>query len=116
MKIKFFSRHKPTNGEIATAKKMGYELEQDTILFDDDPLYLLEERGIKRGSTIAVVAPLPVALRLLRGGYTLIEFENVFLAHQKGVFVCGGAWKHTLKESRWIPCPIPLSKQEKGKL
>lgn len=121
MKLTFITRHKPTDGQIATVKALGYDgIETKEIVFlnsfVDSPVAQLCEIGIKPGDTVAVVAPLSVALTLLRAGYRLVEFQNEPSARQKGVFVCRGAWVHTLEKSQFISCPIPADAQEEGSL
>lgn len=117
MNLLFITRHKPTNGQIAVARELGYEgITTMEVQFGDNPVGQLMGLGILPGTAIAVVAPLYVSLSLLRAGYTLIEFVNEPSARQKGVFVCKGAWVHTINESRFVHCPIPLELQEQSSL
>jgi hypothetical protein len=115
--LTFITKHKPTNGQVATARQMGFAgINVKTIEFGGNPVEQLVAVGIYPGSTIAVVAPLFVSLMLLRAGYTIVDFVNEPSARQRGVFVCRGAWVHTLQESAFVPCPIPLEAQEESAL
>jgi len=117
MRLVFFSRHHPNNGQIAMLEVLGYEgFEQKDLLFGDGPVEQVKELGLEPGSGIAVVAPTAVCLALLRAGYRLIEFVNEPSSRQRGIFICKGAWRHTLAESQFIPCPLPPEEQEAGDL
>ncbi|WP_054697705.1 hypothetical protein [Syntrophomonas palmitatica] len=115
MKIYWFSRHDLTNGQVETLKTMGYNAhEKKDLVFNDQ---IIEQiRGITPDKIVALVAPLKYGLILLREGYSIIEFENVPSARQEGTFLCRGAWMHTLQDSKFFPCPVPLEAQEQGDL
>lgn len=113
--LQWFSRHDLTNGQVATIKTMGYtDYEKHNMVFNDD---IVEQvQNITEDKTIALVAPVKYALFLLREGYNLIEFENIPSARTKGVFLCKGAWWHSLNQSEFFDCPIPFEEQETGDL
>lgn len=69
-----------------------------------------------RTGVVAGVFPTWAALELLRAGSTVVEFLNHPPARAKGVFVCKGAYVHTLLESRFVPCPVPPEEQEEASL
>lgn len=113
----FITRHKPTNGQLATAREIGFSsIVTKSIEFGDNPVEQLKEAGVYPGNIVAVVAPLYVSLILLRAGYILVDFVNETSARQKGVFVCKGAWVHSIDSSRFVPCPISLELQEQSPL
>jgi len=116
-KLVFLSRHRPNNGQVAMLGVLGYEdFELKDLLFGDNPVGQVKGLGLEPGSEFAVVAPTYVMLQFLRAGYRLIEFINEPSSRQKGVFICKGAWRHTLAESQFIPCPLPPEEQEAGDL
>lgn len=114
--IYWFSRHPLTNGQKATISRHfgNIEIEQKNVIFNNQIIEQIQE--ITNQKTIALVAPLKYGLILLRAGYTIIEFENISSARQKGVFLCKGMNIHTLRESRFIPCPLSPEEQEEGEL
>jgi len=113
----FISRHRPNNGQVAMLEVLGYEdFEQMDLLFGDNPIEQVQALGLRPGAELAIVAPTAICLALLRAGYRLIEFVNEPSSRQKGVFVCRGAWRHTLAKSEFLPCPLPPEEQEAGDL
>jgi len=101
-KLKFISRHEPTNGQVAVAIKLGYTgLEKIDLFFSQDPIKDLEKAGIVP-CTLAGVFPLVTALTLLRAGFELVVFTNSRDARDASKFVCTGADILTLNESRNI--------------
>jgi len=115
MKIYFLSQHQLTNGQLETLKKLGFsEVEQVNIIFGNNPVD--DVKKVTEDKTIAIVCPLAVALELLRAGYTLIEFKNNPSARVKGLFLCEGAFVHTLKKSSFVSCPVPFKDQEVSSL
>jgi len=114
-KLIWLSRHALTNGQIETLKQIAYtEIEQHNVTFNDDIINQIQ--SITDEKTIAIVAPLSYSLKLLRAGYTLIEFQNIPSARSKGVFLCKGLFVHTLESSLFIKCPLSVEEQEKGSL
>jgi len=113
----FVSRHKPTNGQIATVKQLGYNtIKSISVSFQNpNPVQDLENAGIT-DKTIALVAPNYIFLELLRQGYTIIEFVNYPSIRVKGKFLCKGAWVHTLSQSTFYSCPLSPEDQEAGNL
>ena len=59
--------------------------------------------GLEPGDALALVAPLYVALDLLRCGYRVVEFVNDAVARRNGEFLCIGAYVHALDSSRYHP-------------
>jgi len=117
MRLVFVTRHRPTNGQVAMLGPLGYEeFEQVDLLFGDDPVGQIRKLGLEPGAELAVVAPTAVCLALLRAGYRLVEFVNEPSSRQRGVFICKGAYRHTLAESEFVPCPLPAEEQEAGDL
>lgn len=120
--LKFISRHTPNDGEIATAKKIGFAvLEQIEIVFTDDPVADLLKAGVT-DKALAIVAPTYICNRLLNKGYTLYSFVNIPAARQRGVFVCKGVYKMHLYQSnsqiiqKFVECPIPIDLQSETEL
>ena len=116
--IDFISRHTPGPAQNATCKvAFGEELRHDpekgdvTFSRDENPAETLRRAGID-SRRVAIVAPTWVTLALLRQGYTLLEFVNVPSARTRGVFLCEGAFLHTLEKSRFVPSPVPIEEQE----
>ena len=73
-KLIFISRHPANDGQVALAKKLGYEgIEQIEVQFGDDPIEDLKQAGIKE-KELAIVCPTYVSNILLNNGYILIEF------------------------------------------
>jgi hypothetical protein len=113
--ISWVSRHPLTNGQEAALEAAKLVVKETIALtFGDDPVG--ELRGATNRATVALVAPMSIGLALLREGYTIVEFINSPSARQKGVFICKGLWVQTLKEGRWVPCPLTPEQQEKGDL
>lgn len=116
-KIYWFSRHSLTNGQVSCLQaKYGENIivKQENLIFNDNIVKQIENITTKK--TIALVAPLQYGLILLRAGYKLIEFINIPSARTKGMFLCKGMNIHTLHNSEFIECPIPVEKQEEGNL
>jgi len=124
----FISRHYPNNGQIALAKKLGYEkITQVDIKFSQNPIKDLENAEIT-DKTISIVAPSYVTNKLLNAGYILIEFVNSPIKRKKMVFCCEGAYKYKLKcvpkgnqweafiEQEYIECPISIEEQVESSL
>lgn len=61
---------------------------------------------------VAGVFPGWALLELLRAGWTVVEFQNEPSARARGVFVCRGAFVHTLDTTEYLPCPVPVDRQE----
>jgi len=109
----WFSQHDLTNGQIETLKSVGINSHQKhNIIFNDDIVSQIET--ITPEHLIAIVVPLNYGLKLLRAGYTIIEFQNIPSARQRGKFLCKGMNVHTSYKSEFHPCPVPLEKQEEG--
>jgi len=114
-KLIWLSRHPLTNGQIETLKQIQYtEIEQYNVTFNDDIINQIQ--SITSEKIIAIVAPLSYNLKLLRAGYTIIDFQNIPSARQKGVFLCKGLFVHTLESSLFIKCPLTPEEQEEGDL
>ena len=116
--VEFISRHIPGPAQAATCvAALGEDLHHDpemgSVVFDrdQDPAAALRQAGVD-STTVAIVAPTWVNLELLRKGYTLLEFVNRPSARQRGVFVCEGAYVHSLSESRFVASPVPVEEQE----
>lgn len=77
------------------------------LIFGDDPVGDIKD--ITTDRYCAIVAPTTVLLKLLREGYRLFEFENI--SYKRKFFLCSGVWLHTLEESTFSPCPIPVGEQ-----
>jgi hypothetical protein len=117
MKMKWVSRHDLTNGQKSLLPLLGFNsVEKINVVFENDPVGELNNIGISPPTRIGVVAPLSVGLVLLRAGYEIIEFRNFPSARNKGVFLCEGAFIHTLDQSEWIGCPMSPEDQEEGDL
>ena len=111
----WLSRHALTNGQVKTLESLGIaNIKQHNVTFYDDIINQIQ--SITSEKTIAIVAPLSYSLKLLRAGYTLIEFQNVPSARNKGVFLCKGLFIHTLESSLFIKCPLSPEQQEEGDL
>jgi len=117
----FISRHKPNDGEIALAKKLGYdEIKQVNITFISNPQKELMKAKIF-DKKIAIVAPTYISNILLNKGYTIIEFVNSTIKREKMMFVCKGAFIYKLNSingtsinhihQKYVECPIPIEKQ-----
>jgi len=114
-KLIWLSRHSLTNGQTETLKQIEYtKIEQHDMEFNDDIINQIQ--SITDEKTIAIVAPLNYSLKLLRVGYTLIEFQNIPSARQKGIFLCKGLFVHTLDSSLFINCPLSIEEQDEGSL
>ena len=114
-KLIWLSRHHLTNGQTETLKQIEYtQIEQHNVEFNDDIINQIQ--SITDEKIIAIVAPLNYSLKLLRDGYTLIEFQNIPSARSKGVFLCKGLFVHTLESSLFIKCPLTSEEQEEGDL
>jgi len=114
-KLHWFSQHELTNGQIATLQCVGITShEKHTIIFNDNIVEQIEE--VTKCKVIGIVAPINYALKLLRSGFKIIEFVNIPSARQRGKFLCKGLNIHTLNESYFVPCPIPIEEQEEGDL
>ena len=112
----WISRHDLTNGQAAMLPVLGFEgVIKISLLFGDDPVADLHKIGVSP-CKIGLVAPLSVGLDLLREGFEIVEFRNKPSARQKGVFLCEGAFVHTLRQSVWHKCPMPLEQQGTGDL
>ena len=72
----------------------------------------VKAEGISCVASCGIVAPTIVSLKLLRDGYVLTEFINYPSARRKGVFVCKGAYTHTLNNSHFYECPMAEEEQE----
>lgn len=132
-KIKFITRHSATDAQKALLKEMGYELEETmNITFSVSEEFEIEllNRGVT-SKTIALVAPTFIHMKLLNAGYTIIEFVNEPSKRAKGVFVCKGAFKSSLRcvpcdykgdkwdayiNSNFYECPISIEEQEEVSL
>ena len=134
-KMIWVSRHDLTNGQVSCLPALGYKgWERKSISFGENPERdmceaLCPDAGVdsckdcqfsqqRDGGCCeaGIVAPLHVGLDLLRAGWTLIEFVNVPSARTRGVFVCQGAYRHTLAKSTFFPCPLSAEEQEEGSL
>ena len=132
--LRFISRHQPNDGEIALAKRLGFDsIQQREIsftLFDSNPAEDLISKGIGE-KTLAIVAPSHITNELLNEGYTLIEFMNSPVKREKMVFCCYGAYIMQLKcvprdyqgnkwnafiEQEFIPCPLEVKEQVESSL
>lgn len=115
--LMWVSRHPLTNGQKALLPLLGYEGEERIeVVFGDNPIDDLRAERLSPGREVGLVAPTFVSLALLRAGYALIEFVNQPSSRQRGVFICKGAWRHTLAESQFFPCPLAIEEQEEGNL
>lgn len=120
--VQFISRHIPGPAQAATVQAaVGLELvhdpEKGNVQFhrDVDPAESLRAAGIE-SKLVAIVAPTWVQLALLRQGYILLEFVNMPSARERGVFLCHGAFVHSLAESRFVDSPVPIEEQEESAL
>jgi len=114
-KVNWFSQHDLTNGQIATLRCLGItSYEKHNIIFDNNIVEQIKE--VTSDEVIAIVAPISYALVLLRSGIKIIEFVNIPSARQRGKFLCKGLNIHTLKETYFVPCPVPIEEQEEGDL
>lgn len=126
MSIPFVSRHVPSAAQAATVQtRFGELIHVTPIVFEAGRIaeQLLQASQEPFGgqahiapAAFAVVAPAWAILEALREGLVIVEFENVPSARARGVFLCRGAWVHTLVSSEFIPCPIPETEQEESAL
>lgn len=132
-KLIFISRHDPNNGQIALARKMGYEgIKKADITFATypiDPLRDIKKAGITE-ETISIVAPSYITNKLLNEGYKLIEFVNSPIKREKMVFCCEGAYVYELPRPMMIKniiaggkisqyflqCPLSIEEQVESSL
>lgn len=135
--IPFISRHIPTAAQAATVRERFGELVcPDPIVLEPgavvdacwqtllavDPSWSSppcshdHDDGYDCTPAVAGVFPGWALLELLRVGWLVVEFQNEPSARQRGVFVCRGAFVHTLDSSEFLPCPVPVAEQEDGPL
>lgn len=127
--IPFISRHLPTAAQAATvAERFGELVCPDPIVFEagrvsydvgaaiGTPGYNPSYDDDCTGRLVAGVFPGWALLELLRAGWTVVEFVNEPSARSRGVFVCRGAFVHTIDTSEFIACPVPAAEQEDGPL
>lgn len=126
----FFSRHAPTEAQQATFSALvTAEYEQHGGILGFPPLRpvnvtfapetVLETIISHTEPTERVIAgvfPGWALLALLRQSFGVVEFVNEPSARVRGVFVCSGAWLHTLTRSTFYPCPVPAAEQEESAL
>ena len=117
--FKWYSFHPLTNGQKEIIKDLGFSTidHKKKIIWSKDPvIQLIKLEGDSLERTIGIVAPASVVLQFLRDGFKVVEFRNLPSERRKGIFVCEGAYIHTLMDSNWVDCPIPIEKQERGDL
>ena len=109
------SRHDLTVGQIATVESMcgeNIKIVKKEIIFGDNPLAQVKAEGIACVALCGIVAPMVVALALLRDGYVLTEFASYPSSRAKGLLVCKGAYSHALHDSIFHECPMSEEEQE----
>lgn len=150
MQLLMISRHVPTAAQIKTAQQMGFtgiqQIELDVTAHDFltalsrqmKPQMEVGLQDLPTGAdgrpqtwmraAVALVAPLPVALRVLTAGWSLIHWESTPSARVRGVFVCSGARRlwlavdgegdtpYLYQGDEFYPCPVPTEEQEGGNL
>lgn len=148
MQLLMISRHAPTAAQIKTAQKMGFtgiqQIELDVTAENFlkalrvNPQLEVGLQDFPRGAdgrpqtwmraAVALVAPLPVALRVLTAGWNIIHWEGTSSARVRGAFVCSGARRlwlavdgegdtpYLYQGDEFYPCPVPAEEQEDSSL